>query len=380
VKIAIISPILIGIGQTAVTYSSQQLNLALCWADQGHEVDVITSWFPGINEAFRHERIRIMVHPLIWLGGKNGLPLLLGGARILSKKPYDMVFASEHYHPNTALSCLLSRRVVIYQGQNTAGSSWPKRLLFKMLDSLFLPITRRRYYKVVAKTQQAEQFVRQRGFHNAVTIPAGYDANRFRMPTLEERASCRQLFGISDEDGVMVYAGNLLPRRDVGTAIRALAVMRRAGEQAILLIAGEGPDRLILESLVSEEKVGDYVRFLGLLPWKKLRDVYWSGDLFVFPTHYEIFGMVLVEALACGLSLVSTPCPAALDILAENRELGIIVPAGDVDGFAEACKEMLATRRRGSGQADKVKNLLAKMSWQAISHRLIAEIHLATPN
>jgi glycosyltransferase involved in cell wall biosynthesis len=373
-KIAIISPLIIGIGQTPTTYSSQEINLAQCWANQGHDVDVITSWFEGIYEALQHKHIRVMVRPLVWLGGKTGLPLLIGGGGVLLKEHYDFVLSGEHYYPNTALSCLLTTKVVIYQGQNTPGSTWWKRLGLYILDALFLPITRRRYLKVVAKTRQAEEFIRRKGFHRTVTIPVAYDSTRFRMPTAGERAMCREFLGLSDDLGVLVYAGNLLPRRDVGTAIRALARLRHGGEKVALLIAGEGPDKDALKSIVETENLQHHVRFLGLLPWEKLRQVYWAGDVFVFPSLYEIFGMVQIEALASGVNLVSTPCPAIVDLVAEGNEFVKIVPPSDVLAFAEACGAMLARRRSGQDAADASSQILAKMDWPSVSQRIIEAV------
>ena len=373
-KIAIISPLIIGIGQTPATYSSQEINLAKCWADQGHDVDVITSYFDGIYEALRHKRIRVKIRPLVWLGGKKGLPLLLGGAGVLLKKHYDFVLSGEHYYPNTALSCLLTTKVVIYQGQNSPGSTWWKKLGLYLLDGLFLPLTKRRCLKVIAKTGQAEEFIRRKGFHRVVTIPVGYDSTRFRKPTAAERASCRELLELSDDCGVLVYAGNLLPRRDVGTAIRALAQLRQLGENAVLLIVGEGQEKGALKTVAETESLQNYVRFLGLLPWENLRQVYWAGDVFVFPSLYEIFGMVQIEALASGLNLVSTSCPAIVDLVPEGSELVKIVPPSDVRAFAEACGALLARRRSGQVASDAASQILAKMDWPSISHRIIEAV------
>jgi len=80
-KIAIFSPQIVGIDKSPDTYSSQQINLARCWADAGHSVDVITGRCQGINDALQHMRVRVFEQPVVFLGGKNGLPLMLGGYR-----------------------------------------------------------------------------------------------------------------------------------------------------------------------------------------------------------------------------------------------------------------------------------------------------------
>lgn len=376
-KIAIISPIIVGIGKDPKTYSSQQINLAKCWAESGHFVDVITGRQKGLGEALSHKRIRLFQRPLLWFGGKGGLPLLLGGYGLLIKNDYDMLLSSEHYQPTTFVSCLLSPNVLVYQGQNTPGSTFLKCLALRILEMAFLPVIKKRYHKVIAKTHLAADFVQDRGFKRHVTIPCGYDSTRFRIPSVEEKEMSRKALGVSKTANVLVYAGNLLPRRDVATAIRALAKLRSKNSNAILLVAGDGPELPTLKQVAKEENISSSVNFLGALNWKELQTVYWAGDIFVFPTHYEIFGMVLIEALACGLKIVSTPCPAAKDIIAACPSAGMITPIGDFDAFAEACSEMLTKRQSSLATDYSIKHYLEITSWNSISTRILENINLS---
>ncbi|MFX0199576.1 MAG: glycosyltransferase, partial [Candidatus Hodarchaeota archaeon] len=234
--------------------------------------------------------------------------------------------------------------------------------------------TRARYKKVIAKTHTAEEFVRARGFDKCVTIPCGYDTARFRTPSVDERSNSRSSWRIDEDSKVLVYAGNLLPRRDVATAIRALAKLRSRGEEAVFLIAGDGPELPKLRSLTRDLGIEESVHFLGQVNWEKLRQAFWAADIFVFPTHYEIFGMVLIEALACGLQIVSTPCPAAKDILSECPNAGRIVPVGDPLALAEACKTLFSRERSSPTSENSTSGYLVRTNWNSISKRIIAEI------
>ena len=121
-----------GAGKTPETYTSQQINLARFWAEAGHYVHLITSQREGVYEALRHKRIRVFIRPSLWLVGKKRIPLiLLGGWRQIWCGDYDIIFSSEHYQPATALACLLSSHVIVYQGQNTEGSSTIKKVVFR---------------------------------------------------------------------------------------------------------------------------------------------------------------------------------------------------------------------------------------------------------
>src|SRR5438045_3919459 len=75
-----------------------------------------------------------------------------------------------------------------------------------------------------------------------------------------------------------------------------------------------------------------------------LRTYYQSADVFVFPSYFEGFGLVLLEAMACGLPLLASECTAAPDFLTNNS--GSVVPAGNVDAWIEGLRTMSANRDR----------------------------------
>ncbi len=370
-RIAIVSPQIVGIGQTPQSYSSQQINLAKYWAKKGCFVDVITGPCEGLGKALSYDGIRLVKRPVLWIGGRNGLPVMFGVFRYLSRGNYDVIFSSEHYQPVTCLSCLVSKNVVIYQGHNTSGSSPGRRLFFKILERIVLPVVRRRYRLVIAKTNAANKFVKKRGLERCITIPCGYDSTRFYPPSLEDRLRSRKFLNITDDEKVLVYAGNLLPRRDVGTAVKTLAKLRKSGLNAVLAIAGSGPEYKNLINLARQENVLPYTKFLGHLDWIRLRNLYWAGDIFIFPTHYEIFGLVLLEALACGLKILSTPCPAAIDIMTKCPDAGAIVPVGDVDAFSEKALRLFPGESRERYMSASIKAFLKCNDWDSIANKIL---------
>jgi glycosyltransferase involved in cell wall biosynthesis len=366
-NILIFSPMIVGLGKTPANYTSQQINLARHWADAGHRVDLVTCQQEGTREALDHPRIRVFLRPAIWLGGRKGIPLVpLGGWFQIRRGGYDLVLTSEHYSAATVIACLLSKRVVIYQGQNSAGSTPLKRGLFRLLELAGGPLVRRRHRFAVAKTSQAEAFLRDRGYDRCHMVPCGYDDGRFRWPGLEERDRCRQRLGLPADAPVWVYAGNLLARRDVATALRAFDEFRNEHPAARFLVAGEGPERGALERMAGE---GDAVRFLGELPWAELWEVYAAGDLFVFPTRYEIYGMVLLEALGSGLPFVSTPCPAARDIIADCPEAGALFAEGDHGELLARAQEVLG--RPPAEREGPVRGFLETMTWKRMAERIL---------
>jgi glycosyltransferase involved in cell wall biosynthesis len=260
--------------------------------------------------------------------------------------------------------------VLIYQGQHSAGSSRANRLVLRAAEATFGQVSRRRCLGVVAKTNEAARFIQARGFAPVQVIPCGYDESRFFPPTRQERDRCRGALGLSSDELALVYAGKLLPVRDVGSAVEALSILRRRGRSVRLLVAGRGPELDALMRKARELEVEARVSFLGLLPWRQLRDLYWAGDVFVFPSLREIFGLVLLEAMACGLPIVSTPVPAAEDTIDDGRN-GYLVPPADSAAMAAAVERVLADPGLAASMREAVCGTAGQYAWNVVAQSVI---------
>jgi glycosyltransferase involved in cell wall biosynthesis len=148
-------------------------------------------------------------------------------------------------------------------------------------------------------------------------------------------ASVRSALGDRGEDlSVVGFAGRLIPGKGADDAIAAVAqALRRAPLR--LLIAGDGPDRERLSGLARSLKIADRVEFLGMLA--DVRQLWQRCDVAIFPSNefIESFGMVALEAMACGKPLVATRNGAAPELV-RDRETGTVVSPGDVAALADA--------------------------------------------
>jgi len=117
-----------------------------------------------------------------------------------------------------------------------------------------------------------------------------------------------------------------------------------------LIIAGDGPQRQALEQYATELGIAPYVVFTGFLERRKLIDLY-KQTLFVFTSKTETQGMVLVEAMMAGSTVVAVGEMGVLDIV-KHEETGILVKENE-DEFAQACYRLLEdkTERERLGEA-----------------------------
>ncbi len=132
---------------------------------------------------------------------------------------------------------------------------------------------------------------------------------------------------------------HLVPHKGFALLIRTFANCFRGTAQVRLIIGGDGAIRQDLESLAEGLGVRGQVKFVGALPRDAVRDAMRSANCFVLPSFAENFGVVLIEALATGLPVISTRCGGPEDII--TPEVGVLLEPGDEQGLASAMVAML---------------------------------------
>ena len=148
-----------------------------------------------------------------------------------------------------------------------------------------------------------------------VKIEGGADTKRFHPPK-EGRAAVSASLGWPGGRPILFTLRNLEPRMGLDELIRAIDRLRRRVPDVLLAIGGDGALRGELESLVARLGLAGHVRFLGFVEEARLARCYQAADAFVLPTQaLEGFGLVTVEALACGTPVLGTAVGATPEIL-----------------------------------------------------------------
>lgn len=159
--------------------------------------------------------------------------------------------------------------------------------------------------------------------------------------------STRSRYGVTSDDKVILTIGRMDPKeayKGYDVVMRALPAVRSAFPRVRYLIAGIGDDRPRLEALATKFGVSDVVTFCGFVPDDELADLYRLADVYAMPSRGEGFGIVFLEAMACGTPVLGGTDDGTVDALA-NGELGQLVdPKSDRD-VAEGLLRIL--RREG---------------------------------
>jgi len=134
-----------------------------------------------------------------------------------------------------------------------------------------------------------------------------------------------------------IYAGQSSIRKGIPSLMEAWEKARLHDAELLLVGSWQLP-----ESKLKQLPSG--VRFLGPVGPEKLRDLYREADVFVFPSYFEGYGLVILEAMACGLPVIASDCSAGPDVLDET--CGRVVAPGDVEQLAETFRWFGANREQ----------------------------------
>jgi D-inositol-3-phosphate glycosyltransferase len=208
--------------------------------------------------------------------------------------------------------------------------------------------------RIIAATLAEEsqlQFLYHANEEKIIIIPPGVDISHFYpIPTDEARS----VVGIPAKDPMLLFVGRIEPLKGVDTLIRAIAHMRSTGVTAqfphYLAIIGGDPSANTramnsemgrLQNLRAELGLEDMVIFLGKRDQSSLPYYYSAADVLIMPSYYESFGMVALEAMACGTPVVASQV-GGLAFLIQDGVTGFVVPGGDHEALSDRLTQLLS--------------------------------------
>jgi len=200
-------------------------------------------------------------------------------------------------------------------------------------------------------------------------IGNGVDLDRF-APV--DKAEARRRLGIADDAAVLIGVGNLVPLKGFQRVIPLLTALRERYPKLVYLIVGggasQGDMRPELEALAREHGVQDVVRFFGRQPHDELKWYYGAADLFAQATEFEGWSNVFLEAMACGLPVVTTRVGGNPEVVADPA-VGELVDWWDPYAFQDAIDRGLA--RQWNREA--IVAYARANTWGSRVERLVAE-------
>ena len=206
-------------------------------------------------------------------------------------------------------------------------------------------------------------------------IPCGTDINNFRLTS---KANARATLKLGSHENVVLYVGRFDERKGIETLVRAIALLKEQNLRNLkLVIVGgssanmpDGEERNRIEKIVDELGLRESTLFAGRIGHDTLPLYYTAADVCVIPSHYEPFGLVAIEAMACGVPVIASNV-GGLKFTIIPEETGLLVEPKDVEAFASGIHRILFDElwvRKMRKQA--LANVNERFSWTGVTIQL----------
>lgn len=172
-------------------------------------------------------------------------------------------------------------------------------------------------------------------FHNFTALHKKDILEKSILP--EEKREIRKKLSLPINSKICIAVGRYIPLKRYDVLIRLWKDMPK---DAVLLLIGGGPEKELYETIIKQENLSNVI-LQDFHPFDELLEYYRAADLFVHPTSYDVWGLVINEAMACGLPVIATDtCVAGLELI-KNGENGFVSHLGDDKDFIEKVQTVL---------------------------------------
>lgn len=306
-----------------------------------HEVDVLTTGQRGLPKLEVIDGVKVYRVSVLGRGDKATATLtslltfplssVLKGIRLCREKKYDVI--STHFAvPTGPTGVVLSKLFGLPNVLSTYGGDIydpskglsPHRhfVLRKVVEYVLNHST---YVLAESKDVKCRALSHYKVKKEITIIPSGLKVPLFENTTRTE-------LGLSEDDFLIIAIGRLVKRKGLEYLLQAVAKIQIPTIKVLLI--SDGPEREHLESLAAALGIGQQIVFLGTVSEERKFQYLSASDLFVLPSLHEGFGIVFLEAMYCGLPIVTTDTGGQTDFVKDGHN-GFLVPVGDAEAIAE---------------------------------------------
>lgn len=202
--------------------------------------------------------------------------------------------------------------------------------------------------------------------------PAALDPTRF------DRATARATLGLDPDTPVLLFPARLEPQKRPRLLLQILARLSRNGRRFVCLIAGDGPQRSLVEAEVRRLKLSRHVRLLGAMPAEAMPQLYAAADILVLPSENEGISLAIYEGMTMGLPVVAAAVGGQRELVTDRE--GVLVAPGprELEHYVAALDGLITDpqRRQELGAAAR-QRIVAGFTLDQMTDRLLAAFRQA---
>ena len=317
-------------------------------AEKGHQVHFISYAFPHrlshfVENIFFHE-VEISNYPL-FDHQLYGLSLTSKMLEVIEFEKLDLLHV--HYAIPHATSAYLAKQMIKKNNSNikVITTLHGTDITLVGLEPSFLPLVKFSIEESDGVTA-VSRFLKEKTITNYeidTDIEVIYNFIDTKIFNTEKNQHFRDKFAPNGEK-VLIHTSNFRVVKRVTDTIRILEIIKKE-IPAKLILVGDGPDRSECERLARELNLSDDILFLG--KQDGIEEILSGADLFLMPSQSESFGLSALEAMACGLPVVSSSVGGLPELIRHN-ETGFIAEIGDVERMARYTIDLLKNKKKYS--------------------------------
>lgn len=313
---------------------------------RGHEVHFISYALPFrltkyIENIFFHE-VETSTYPLFEFPLYS---LALASKMIEVAEFENLDLLHVHYAIPHATSAYLAKQIVKNKKLKITTTLHGTDITLVGLEPSFLPLVKFSIEQSDGITA-VSRFLKEKTLTNysiekeISVIPNFVDTDVFKKVSINDCAFKKHIAPKGEK--ILVHTSNFRPVKRVTDTIRVFDIVQKEIPSKLLLV-GDGPDRSECERLTRELNLTDNVKFLG--KQEALVEILSSSDVFLIPSQSESFGLAALEAMACGLPVISSSV-GGLPELVKHNECGFIAEIGDVERMAKYTLDLLTNDKK----------------------------------
>lgn len=305
-------------------YNIQEIGLAKALMPYGISTDIYARFsnIEIITEIAHDEKgNKVKVHPLkgkqIW----HEIVYYSTLEQDLLKEKYDIVqLLDDSQMMLPQLFRALKKagvKTILWQGMYRNFSGKVARYMQIVYDTLFAGTLNKYSDLKIAKTEAAKDYLLKKKYQNIIVLPVGLD----EVPIERDKEFDKKIAAFkASHPNLLLYIGAIESRRNPDFLLDIIKNIKRDGVGLVMI--GKGPKFPEVIERIKQNGLEDKILTFESIPNKNLISVYERANVFLLPTSYEIYGMVVMEALAYGVPVISTP-EAGPKYLLRDKEYGV---------------------------------------------------------
>lgn len=205
-------------------------------------------------------------------------------------------------------------------------------------------------------------------------------ARPYLVPHPKTYSECKEPPDLGDlnlQRPIFMFAGNLIPRKGIRELLLACATLKSQGFQSYsLLILGDGPQRLELETLVKSSNIQDQVEWVGGVEYEHMGAYFQKADIFIFPTLEDVWGLVAVEAMMFGLPILCSKWGGAVELV-QSGENGFIFDPHNPEDLAKLMIRFMGEPELVERMGEKSKQIMTCHTPTVVAETLAQVVAIA---